>query len=320
MNLAIEEFSRYLTAERGFSPHTLKGYLSDLADFRQFIYNGGTSGAITQMPGSQPTEDEILQGVDTFALRGYLASLHKQGMRKTTVARRIATLRAFFGYLMREGVVPTNVAKQIASPRLERPLPKCLTVDQAQRLMEVPDTAGSSVNRQLCILRNTAILELFYSTGIRVSELVALGHEDIDWHAGIIKVLGKGNKERLVPVGRKAIEALQHYLDIAPKAAALFCNRRGGRLTTRSVDYIVKAHMQRIGQPTHSPHTLRHTFATHLLEGGAGLRSVQDMLGHASLSTTQRYTHLQIDHLMRVYDSTHPRATEEVRKPQRDGK
>ncbi|MFQ5781390.1 MAG: tyrosine-type recombinase/integrase, partial [Nitrospiria bacterium] len=221
------------------------------------------------------------------------------------VARKLAVLRSFFQYLVREGTIPLNPARQVATPRQEKRLPQFLTVDQAAHLIFLPQGEGWTV------LRDRAILETFYSTGIRNAELVSLQRDDIDFDAGMVKVIGKGRKERIVPIGQKAMDALRHYLKARPfRTEDLFSNQRGGRLTGRSIGRIVKKYMRRIDKPSLSPHSLRHTFATHLLEGGADLRSVQELLGHASLSTTQRYTHLQMDHLIQVYDRTHPRKGE----------
>jgi len=291
MDRAIRYFGRHLKVERNLSPHTLRNYLSDLALFRSFLESSGKT--------------VLLSGINADLLRSYLAYLRKKGLRAATVARKLATLRSFFQYMTEEGWTSQNNAKMIATPKQEKLLPKFLTVDEAQRLMN--DSGENAKNK----LRNRAILELFYSTGIRVSELVLLRREDLDSQAGLIRVLGKGNKERVVPIGERALLALKAYWQQAGTSSGsgvLFCNGRGGGLTVRSVHRIVKGAMGRIGRSSFSPHTLRHTFATHLLEGGADLRSVQEMLGHASLSTTQRYTHLEMDHLMHVYDKAHPRS------------
>lgn len=320
MDRAIRDFARYLQVEENVSPHTYRNYLSDLAVFRAFLIKqgpgagcqGSGKGEDKELPSSpdkggqggtpglrSPAPDKI----DHLMIRGYLASLQKRGAKKATIARKLAVLRTFFQYLVREGRVLLNPAKRVVRPKQEKRLPKFLTVDQAQALMTTPSGEGWIVQR------DRAILETFYSTGIRVSELVGLNPDDIDFDSGLVKVFGKGRKERIVPIGQKAIDALRAYLAARPfSAEALFSNMRGGRLTVRSIDRIVKKYVRRIDQPNMVPHSLRHTFATHLLEGGADLRSVQEMLGHASLSTTQRYTHLQVDHLMQVYDKAHPRA------------
>jgi integrase/recombinase XerC len=288
MDRAIRYFTRYLKVERNVSPHTLRNYTSDLTLFHSFLRS--------------LQKNISLNGVDASLLRGYLATLKKSGLRAASVARKLATLRSFFQYMTEEGWVNQNPAQLVSTPKQEKRLPKFLTVDEAQRLMNSP---APSKNK----LRDSAILETFYSTGVRISELTALRKEDIDFQSRLIRVLGKGRKERVVPIGEHAIRAIKVYLQqTASSRSAIFSNGRGGGLTTRSIHRIVKGAMQRIDRFAFSPHTLRHTFATHLLEGGADLRSVQEMLGHASLSTTQRYTHIQMDHLMHVYDKAHPRS------------
>ncbi|HIE66152.1 MAG: tyrosine recombinase XerC [Nitrospira sp.] len=302
MDRAIEDFSRYLRVERNASPHTTRNYLSDLSAFRAYLIGaervkkGKVSGPLTKKRVPQPAQ------VSALMLRGYLAALHKKGIGKTTIARKLAVLRSFFQYLLREEKISVNPAKQLATPRQEKPLPLFLTAEQAARLLLLPQGEGWRVQR------DRAILETFYSCGIRNAELLALQKGDIDFEAGMARVFGKGRKERLVPIGRKAIDAIRRYLNARPHPGeALFMNHRGERLTGRSISRIVKKYMLQIDKPSLSPHSLRHSFATHLLEGGADLRSVQEMLGHARLSTTQRYTHLQMDHLMKVYDKAHPR-------------
>lgn len=299
---AVRYFEQYLKIERNVSPHTVRNYLSDLSQFSSFLASRGC--------------DQGVDKIDLMTLRAYLAELKKNGLSKTTVARKLATLRSFFQYLTREGWVDQNPARWITAPKKEKRLPKFLTVDEAQRLMGSPVGAGfprpsnpdlpqKAARRSL---RDTAILETFYSTGIRISELVSLKKEDIDFHAGLIRVFGKGRKERVVPIGEKAMTVLQQYLSRFPSAeGVVFCNAKKVPLTARTIHRIVKQYMRQIDRPSFSPHTLRHTFATHLLEGGADLRSVQEMLGHTTLSTTQRYTHLQVDHLMQVYDKAYPR-------------
>ncbi len=310
MDRAIRDFGQYLKIERNASPHTLRAYLSDLAAFHHFVLQGRPD---SNHPSPSPDQINLL------TIRAFLAHLHKQGIQKSTLGRKLAVLRAFFSYLQREGVCVGNPAKGVSYPKQDRPLPGFLTVDLAQGLMAQPTRAEASEGRASgwARLRDRAILETFYSTGIRNAELVALYLQDIDFEAGMIRVLGKGRKERQVPIGRKALEAIQDYWAAERPTAAselgdvpLFVNPRGAGLTVRSVHRIVKKYMNQMDAPTLSPHSLRHTFATHLLEGGADLRSVQEMLGHARLSTTQRYTHLHLDHLIQVYDKTHPRSHE----------
>ncbi len=295
MDGAIRDFGRYLRVERNASPHTLRAYRSDLVAFHRFVLQ------------ERPESAAVLpREVDLLTIRRFLSHLHRQGLAKATLGRKLAVLRAFFDYLVREGACESNPAKLVTYPRQDRPLPGFLTVDLAQGLMATP-TAGED-GAHWARLRDRAILETFYSTGIRNAELTALRPQDIDFEAGMVRVLGKGRRERLVPIGRKAIAAILDYLPTAPgNREMLFVNRSGTGITVRSVHRIVKKYMKRIGAPGLGPHSLRHTAATHLLEGGADLRAVQEMLGHASLSTTQRYTHLHLDRLMQVYDKAHPR-------------
>jgi integrase/recombinase XerC len=244
-----------------------------------------------------------IEEVDRLAIRKYLSFLHRKN-RKSSIARKVSTLRSFYKYLVREQVVSSNPAKNVATPKAEKPLPTALTVDEAFRLMESP------MEREQ--LRDRAILELLYSSGLRVSELVGLDGNRLDQELGIVKVMGKGRKERIVPVGKKAMEALKTYLKdrghVEPNAP-IFVNPSGGRLTSRSVGRLVKKYTRDSGVFRKiSPHSLRHTFATHLLDAGADIREIQEMLGHASLSTTQRYTHISLGKLMEVYDKAHPRS------------
>jgi len=300
----VERFREYLEVERRASPHTVRNYLGDLESFRRFL-------ALDKNHSPPLSFDRI----DHKGIRQYMVHLTKSGLSRATRARRLSTLRSFFQHQMRasqtmfagaaplRGVRPTNPAKQVASPKMEKRLPRYLTVDEAQALLSQPVEAG------WVGLRNKAILETFYSAGIRVSELVLIKTGEIAFDEGMVRVFGKGQKERLIPIGKRAMNAISEFLRLRPmRTDQIFCNRQGKRLTTRSVHRIVKQAMQKIEKPALSPHSLRHTFATHLLEGGADLRSVQEMLGHKSLSTTQRYTHLQMDHLMQVYDKAHLRS------------
>lgn len=334
MDRAIQDFTQYLEVERNASPYTIRNYSGDLASFVKFLTRGPAQKGTEKEAGPEGIKERAVlravrvpapESINPFMIRAYLAEFQKRGAEKKTIARKLATLRSFFQFLVREERLSQNPAKQVASPKQEKRLPFFLTVDQAQGLMGAPE------GEDWVALRDRAILETFYSTGIRLSELVSLRRNDIDFEAGMIKVLGKGRKERIVPIGERASESIQKYLEARPRrmvldlvetepssarkgssseieTAGLFSNQRGGALTTRSVERIVKKYMTQIDKPGLSPHSLRHSFATHLLEGGADLRSVQEMLGHASLSTTQRYTHLQVDHLMKVYDKAHPRA------------
>ncbi len=256
------------------------------------------------MEGGKAGDGEIAK-VDRMVMRKYLSLLHRKN-KKSSIARKLSTLRSFFKYLVKEQIVTSNPAKSVATPKVEKYLPSTLTVDETFRLMEsVDETKKQS-------LRDHAILELLYSSGLRVSELVGLNSSHLDLDLGIVRVMGKGRKERIVPVGSKAVEALRIYLEgrgSVNREDPVFLNTRGGRLTARSVGRLVKLYTKYSGIFRKvSPHSLRHSFATHLLDAGADIREIQEMLGHASLSTTQRYTHLSIGKLMEVYDRAHPRS------------
>jgi len=291
MKEQIEQFCRYLEDERNLSPHTVSAYRSDLAQFAAFL--AGQQGA------NAPQE------VDHLSIRRYLAKLHK-GLTKSSIGRKLSAIRALFRYLLREGRIEKNPAELVGTPKKEQRVPFHLNIDQVTALVSAPQGSAASA------LRDKAVLETLYSCGIRVSELTGMDVGNLDLQAGVARVLGKGGKERIVPVGSFAAEALAAYLEERGNPAAgspLILNARGGRLTRRSVARIVDAHMLLIATMRKvSPHTLRHTFATHLLEGGADLRAIQELLGHASLSTTQKYTHVSIDRLMEVYDKAHPKA------------
>jgi integrase/recombinase XerC len=291
----IQQFIQYLLSEKNASPHTCRCYQTDLEEFEGFLKG---SGMYLAEAGRIKIEE-----VDRLAIRKYLSFLHRKN-RKSSIARKVSTLRSFYKYLVREQIISFNPAKNVATPKAQKPLPTTLTVDEAFRLMESP-----AEKKQL---RDRAILELLYSSGLRVSELVGLDENQLDQELGIVKVMGKGRKERIVPVGKKAMEALKAYLKDrghVEAAAPIFVNARGGRLTSRSVGRLVKKYTRRSGVFRKiSPHSLRHTFATHLLDAGADIREIQEMLGHASLSTTQRYTHITLGRLMEVYDKAHPRS------------
>jgi len=286
MERYVEKFVRYLDIEKNYSRHTIINYSLDLADFKKFL------------------GDSAIEAVDYLTLRKYLAVLKGKNLSARTIARHLSVLRSFFKFLTREGYLKNNPTLSISTPKQEKRLPSFLTEEEIIRLIEsaLPkDERGS---------RDKAILETFYSTGIRISELVELDIPDIDFIGGIIKVMGKGKKERIVPIGEQAIAAIRVYLDKRKKQAdTLFLNKSGQRITTRGVRYIVKKYIRiaSIKQGV-SPHTLRHSFATHLLNRGADLRSVQELLGHANLSTTQIYTHLTTERLRDVYHKAHPRA------------
>ncbi len=288
----IITFSTYLETERNFSPHTLAAYRSDLAQWLSFVH-------------ADKGDCVSAQDIDHLLLRRYLAGLSKT-TKKSSIGRKLAAIRSFFRFLLRRGTITKNPAELIATPKKEQRLPFHLDIDQTTSLMEAPENDHQNARR------DRAILELLYSSGLRVSELTGLNIGELDLSGGMVRVMGKGGKERIVPVGSRALEALQEYLDQRSDAvaeSALFLNTRGDRINRRSVARIVDAHVQKIAAFKRiSPHTLRHTFATHLLEGGADLRVIQELLGHASLSTTQKYTHVSIDRLMEVYDKAHPKA------------
>ena len=294
MDAAVRSFLTYLQVEQGASPHTLRSYEGDLRQFLAYLR--------TAHHGSLP----VPAAVDAFAVRSFLAARAGLGDAKISLGRKLAAIRSLFKYLVREGVVPHSPAAAVAAPKQEHRLPRVLTADDAKRLMDNP---GSDEPRSL---RDQALLEVLYSAGVRVAELVGLNVEDVDLGTGTATVLGKGRKERIVLLGTKAVEAVRAYLRKeggGEGKSPLFRNRRGGRLTARSVERIVAKECQALENfPTATPHTLRHSFATHLLDGGADLRAIQELLGHASLSTTQRYTHVALDRLMEAYDKAHPRA------------
>ena len=296
----IQQFIHYLSMERNASPHTCRSYQKDLEQFENFLKGSGMA--------LSPMGNIEMGKVDRIAIRRYLGFLYRRN-KKSSIARKLSTLRSFFKYLVREQLTTSNPAKNVSTPKVEKFLPTALTVDEAFRLMESPSLSDGRKNQAL---RDRAILELLYSSGIRVGELVGLNSDQLDLDLGIGKVMGKGRKERIVPIGLKAVEAIKVYLEERgdfDKEEPLFINTRGGRLTARSVERLVKKYTKCSGIFRKvSPHSLRHTFATHLLDAGADIREIQEMLGHASLSTTQRYTHLTVGKLMEVYDKAHPRS------------
>jgi integrase/recombinase XerC len=286
---AVGAFLRYLATERGASAHTIRSYRTDLLDCIAFLERRGLGA---------------LADADARVIRGYLADLHARGLARTSMARRLATLRSFFRFLVRRGRARVNPAREVRTPRLPGRLPAHLPIDQSDALFRSP-VGDDQADR-----RDRAILEVLYAAGVRVAELSGLDVEDVDLREGSVRVLGKGRKERIVPLGGKAVAALHEYLGVRESSrGALFRNARGGRLTVRSLHRIVRARARTAGLAGRvTPHTLRHTFATHLLDAGADLRLIQELLGHARLSTTQRYTHVSADRLAKVYDAAHPRA------------
>lgn len=298
MDEKITDFLGWLTHEKGYSPHTVSGYRHDLLEFTASLADGVT-----------------VAGADGGMVRRFVSRLHGRN-NAATVARKLSALRSFFHFLQRRKVIAIDPLSGIAGPKLARLIPVFLTVDEVFLLIDTPGPQDSFATR------DRAMLELLYSTGMRVAELVSRDLADLDFEAEMLRVRGKGNKERLVPVGRPALEAVRQWLPdrrllmedrarrgLELESHAIFLNSRGSRLTTRSVERMVRLYGERAGIPQIvTPHALRHSFATHLLEMGADLRSVQELLGHASLSTTQRYTHLTLDHLAEVYDRAHPLA------------
>jgi integrase/recombinase XerC len=281
----VAGFLRHLSVEKNASPHTLRSYRSDLVEFTR------------SLEGS-------IEGADSRTIRAFLVSLHARGLDGVTVARKLAAVRSFYRFLVRRGVVERNPARETRGPRRAQKLVSFLPIDEATALVDARALGGAARDRDV------AILEVLYATGLRVSELTGLDVEAVDRTERTVRVLGKGRKERIVPYGAAASKALERYL--APRPAArgpLFVNARGGRLTDRSVRNVVRRAARSAGVVRRvTPHTLRHTFATHLLDAGADLRAIQELLGHSRLSTTQRYTHVGTDQLMRVYDAAHPRA------------
>jgi len=290
---AVAAFLRHLDRERNASVHTVRAYGEDLQQFR---------GYLERMLGRAVGP----AAVDHLLIRGFLADLHERGLKKVSAARKLAALRTFFRFLCREGVLDKNPARALLSPRLERRIPTHLDEGQVAVLLDVPGNGDAA-------LRARAILELLYATGIRCAELVGLDLPDVDLPARMVRVLGKGRKERVVLFGGRAQAALRAYLPARartrPRCEALFVNARGGRLTDRSIRDQVARRVKALAltQRT-SPHTLRHSFATHLLARGADLRAIQELLGHVRLSTTQRYAHVDTHQILSIYKKTHPRA------------
>ena len=302
----IDAFTADLEERRGASGHTVRAYGGDLAQFRAFLQEGDPSG-----PRSASGEPQ-LEEVDIHRLRAYLASLHGRGLSRTTVARKLAALRSFFRFLARSGPLTRDPARGLRAPRLPSRLPVRMEIEDVEALLHAPDP-GTPLGA-----RDLAVLELLYATGVRVSELVGLDLPDLNTGSRILRVLGKGGKERVVPFGEVAADAIGLYLAGRGElvrdggdAMALFLNYRGGRLSDRSVRTVVRRYLGEAGLARLSgvvtPHTLRHAFATHLLDRGADLRAIQELLGHADLATTQKYTHVSTTRLFEVYSRSHPR-------------
>ena len=310
MNDAIQDFLLHLQLERGVSTDTHHSYQSDLQQFLGHLQAQYFRDNVALQP----------KDIDIFHIRSFLKHLSDQGLAKTSLARKLACLKSFFRFLVEEGQIKQNPAAAVRSPRLGTRLPTVLTKDEATTLLDSPPAAT------WIEARNHAILETLYSSGARVSELVGLNWDHVDLDAQLLRLRGKGKKERRVPIGGVAIEALLHYQQLLPavtkstrknvqhghssssRSQPLFLNTRGGRLTTRSIERMVKQQSSTRFSQSVTPHTLRHSFATHLLDEGADLRAIQELLGHASLATTQKYTHVATDQLMAVYDQAHPRS------------
>jgi len=286
----IQKFITYLEIEKNVSSHTIINYKIDLREFKDSI------------------KDKPIENITHIDLRLFLARMKEKNLSKRSIARKMACLRSFFKFLCREGYIKSNPTVSLQTPKIERRLPIFLGIDQVVKLIEAPDSSS------LDGLRDRAILETLYSSGLRVGELVGLNREDIDFIGGVLKVYGKGKKERLVPIGDKALKAIRDYLgkldmtDIKEKRA-VFLNKSKRRMTDRAVRRVVEKYIKKISLSEKiSPHSLRHSFATHLLDRGADLRSVQELLGHANLSTTQIYTHVSTERLKSIYEKVHPRA------------
>jgi tyrosine recombinase XerC len=305
MDDLIERYIAYLQYERNASPHTIRNYRSDLLQFRDYLRAG------------QADPEVSIKSVDALRIRGFLSFLYERERKKTSVARKLAAVRAFYKFLAREHLLAENPAATVSTPKLDRTLPRIMTEEELNafldRLAEVAKD-GDPIMR-----RDRAIFELLYASGIRVSELVGLDLRSVNYGEGMLLVRGKGRKERIVPFGSKAKQALSDYLPVREKILqenrkgssrqALLLNARGDRLTARSVDRLIKKYVRLYGPNVKvSPHSLRHAFASHLLTEGADLRAIQEMLGHRSLATTQKYTQVSIKQLIDVYDKSHPKA------------
>ena len=289
MQRYIDKFLRYLEIEREASRHTVLNYKLDLSRFAGFL------------------KEKNLNSVDYLFMRQFLAELRHSNISKASIARMFSALRSFFKFLVREGLVKTSPVSGITIPKKDKKLPQFMQEKEVSKLIEAP-------GKDMQGLRDRAILETLYGTGMRVSELVGMDMDKCDLIGGVIKVYGKGKKERIAPIGQKASEAISHYINASkdmrtPQIRAVFLNKSGGRLTDRSVRRVVDRYIKKIGLKNNiSPHTLRHSFATHLMNRGADLRSVQELLGHASLSTTQIYTHVSTERMKEAYQKAHPRA------------
>lgn len=302
----LQQFFQHLHYERNVSKHTLRNYTSDLQQFHDHISRPKPDGTRDQIP---------VKDIDHLTIREWMALLHSESKKKTSIARKLASLRTFFQFLLREGVLETNPAKLVATPKIARKLPNHLSIEDAIRFIETPDLATDLGKR------DRAILEFIYATGMRVGELVTLNLKDIDFREKLVRVTGKRKKQRILPFGDPALQSLMFYLsetrpiflencpEIERDEHAVFLNYQGTRITTRSVGRMVDKYIKLCADiPDISPHSLRHSFATHLLDQGADLRDIQELLGHARLSTTQIYTQVSMEKLIEVYDRAHPKA------------
>ena len=294
MKREIEEFSAYLRHERNASPHTISSYRIDL----------------TQLADYLDAKKIRLSQVDNVVLRGFLVELYRKSLAKTSAARKLAAIRSFFQFCLKRHWIEDNPAKIVATPKLDKTVPSFLSEDEMEKFLEIPPSDATLG------IRDRAILEVFYATGIRVGELVGINLENLSLDEKMIRVRGKGKKERLVPFGRKAAESLADYFRLRPallkknlNESALFLNYQGARITSRSVQRLVAKYIRRAAlRRKISPHSLRHSFASHLLSRGADLRVIQELLGHESLATTQKYTHVDLKQMLDVYRKSHPRS------------
>jgi len=309
----MEEFIKYIDLEKGYSLHTQQNYRSDLVQFFQFLDKAGQFSP----------DSSIDCGIDATLIRRYLSFLHQEKLKKSSIGRKIATLKSFFKFMIKKDYIRKNPLEFIRTPKKEQYIPVCMTLDEVHAVLESSHQSLSGKNS----LRDQAILELLYSSGIRREELIGMNREDIDFDRGIIKIRGKGKKERIVPVGKYALTRMIDYEDkerVPPSlpivegggsASPFFTGNKGNRLHPRTLARVVDRVVRQSGiNRKVSPHVFRHTFATHLLDEGADLRAIQEMLGHESLSTTQRYTSVSIAKLMKTYDAAHPRSRREEKK------
>jgi integrase/recombinase XerC len=304
MNELLERYMNYLRYERNASPHTIRNYHSDLLQFRDYLTGGDAEAKVD------------VAAIDTQRIRGFLALLFEREKKKTSIGRKLAAVRAFYKFLAKEGVLAANPAATVSTPKLDKTLPRIMTEEEMNNFLD--RVAEAIPQGEPMMRRDRAILELLYASGLRVSELAGLDLRSINYGDGMLMVRGKGRKERIVPFGSKAKQALEDYLPVREKIlmearktgqTALFLNTKGARLTTRSIDRLLKQYVGIFGPNVKvSPHSMRHAFASHLLTEGADLRAIQEMLGHKSLATTQKYTQVSIKQLIEVYDKTHPKA------------